>query len=87
MSIEATEVERIAGLLKSEQKKAILSMPLRPRGHGFSPATLRSLREGGVLGIGVKVADYDQRSAHKYWHLNDLGLAVRSHLMKGQDRE
>lgn len=77
-----SEAERIAAALTTAQREAILAVPFAPVGHGFAPATLRSLREGptSVRGIGVQLMDYRKLPYGKSWYLTPLGLAVRAHL-------
>lgn len=96
MSIEATEVERIAEGLTEAQREAVSRLGddryRRARDLKVYPIVLHSLwsrRPGPNLEAPKMIVSrepIEHPLAYGY-KLSPLGIAVRSHLMKGQDHE
>ena len=83
MSIEATEVERIAKQLSAAQKRSLTNAKDR---HGSHPdSVFFALKATG--GWRTTNILWTHGLTNEDEKLTDLGLAVRSHLMKGQDHD
>ena len=92
MSIEATDVERIAEGLTEAQHTALWNLGCGEPdfAHGWRRAPFDGWRRAGQACTNLSQKGLAEKEVEDHavmYRLTPLGLAVRSHLMKGQDHD